>query len=136
MEQINNNPRTQGFKEGTRISFAEYKASKKAEGRKCMLRDIKERVDTSTGDIIPAHKALCFFLVRHDAEGNPMKGANGGYIAQPDSLQYVNLGPSVEGMSAKDISAQASDLEVGELQSGTLVLYKPNYNGLVGDEVE
>lgn len=136
MEQTNNNPRTQGFKEGTRKPFSTYKEDMKASGHKCVLRDIKERVDSSTGEVIPAHKALCFFLVRRDSEGNPMKGANGGFIAQPDSLSYVNIGPSVEGLTAKEISEQADALEVGELQSGTMVLYRPNYNGLEGEEIE
>lgn len=136
MEQMNNNPRTQGFKEGTRVSFASYKDSQKAQGYSCKLRDIKERTNTETGEVIPAHKALCFFIAKRDANGNVLRGANGGPIAEPDSLKYVNLGPSVEGMSAKDISAEASELEVGELQSGTKVLYRPNYNGLEGEDID
>lgn len=130
------NPRTQGFKEGTRISFAEFKASKKALGFMIVKRLIKESVDKATGNVIPAHKALCFFIAKKDAQGNVVKGANGGPIAMPDTMFYVNFGPSVgEDITPAELNAQASELEVGELQSGTRVLYRPNYNGIEGEEV-
>lgn len=136
MEQ-NYNPRTQGFVEGTRKSFADFKASKKAEGKICVKRLMKETVDTNTGNVIPAHQALCFFVAKRDASGNLLRGANGGPIAVPDTMEYVNFGPSVpESTPASELSARASELEVGTLQSGTIVLYKPNYNGIAGEIVE
>lgn len=135
MEQ-NYNPRTQGFVEGTRKSFADFKASKKAEGKICVKRLMKESIDTTTGNVIPAHYALCFFTAKRDAQGNVLRGANGGAIAVPDTMEYVNFGPSVpENTSAQELSARANELEVGQLHSGTIVLYKPNYNGIAGEEV-
>lgn len=136
MEQ-NYNPRTQGFIEGTRVSFAEFKANKKAQGKVCMKRLMKETVDKSTGNVIPAHYALCFFVAKKDSLGNIVKGANGGPIAEPDTMEYVNFGPSVpESTPASELSARAGELEVGTLQSGNTVLYKPNYNGITGDLVD
>lgn len=136
MEQ-NFNPRTQGFIEGTKKSFAEFKALKKSEGKICMKRDMPEIVDKSTGNVIPAHKALCFFVAKRDASGNILRGANGGPIAVPDTMEYVNFGPSVpESTPASELSARAEELEVGTLQSGNIVLYKPNYNGITGELVD
>lgn len=136
MEQNYNDPRTQGFIEGTRESFASFKAAKKAAGFLAMKRLMKETVDKSTGNVIPEHYALCFFVAKKDAQGNVMRGANGGPIAEPDTMEYVNFGPSVpQSISAADLNAQANELEVGQLKSGNYVLYKPNYNGIVGEEL-
>ena len=136
MEQ-NYNPRTQGFIEGTRQSFASFKATKKTQGKICIKRQMKETVDPATGNVIPAHQALCFFVAKRDPQGNILRGANGGPIAVPDTMEYVNFGPSVpESTPASELTARAEELEVGTLQSGTVVLYKPNYNGITGDLVE
>lgn len=130
MEQTYN-PRTQGFIEESRQTLAEFKAKFDS----CVKREMKETVDTATGNIIPAHKALCFFTAKKDANGNKMRGANGGLIALPNSVTFVNFGPSVSADTPMDaLKAQASDLEVGQLASGNFVLYKPNYNGLAGEE--
>lgn len=128
MEQYN--PRTQGFIEESRQTLASFKGD-----RECVKREMKETVDTATGNIIPAHKALCFFTAKVDAQGNKMRGANGGYIAVPNSVVFVNFGPSVSAETPmSELKAQAESLEVGQLQSGNFVLYKPNYNGIAGEE--
>lgn len=135
MEQ-NFDPRTQGFIEGSKKSFAEFKNAKKAAGFMCIKRLMKEIVDKSTGNVIPEHYALCFFIAKKDAQGNVMRGANGGAIAEPDTMEYVNFGPSVpESTSGAELNAHANELEVGQLKSGNFVLYKPNYNGIVGEEL-
>ena len=129
MEQ-NYNPRTQGFIEESRQSLASFKGESE-----CVKREMKETVDPETGNVIPAHKALCFFVAKRDASGNKMRGANGGLIAVPNSVTYVNFGPSVsQDTPMSDIKAQANELEVGQLKSGNFVLYKPNYNGFSGEE--
>jgi hypothetical protein len=129
MEQ-NYNPRTQGFIEETRQSLKSFKGS-----QSCVLREMKETVDKTTGNVIPAHKALCFFTAKVDASGNKMRGANGGLIAVPNSVTYVNFGPSVpQDTPLATLKAQENDLEVAQLQSGNWVLYKPNYNGFTGEE--
>jgi hypothetical protein len=129
MEQ-NVNPRTQGFIEETRQSLESFIGTKD-----CVRREMKERVDEETGNIIPKRKALCLFTAKRDAQGNKMRGANGGLIAEPNSVTFVNFGPSVpEDTPMSELKAQAKDLEVAQLKSGNWVLYKPNYNGMVGEE--
>ena len=126
----NYNPRTQGFIEESRMSLASFIGTKD-----CVRREMKETIDKETGNVIPAHKALCLFTAKRDANGNKMRGANGGLIAEPNSVTFVNFGPSVpQDTPMSDLKAQANELEVGQLQSGNFVLYRPNYNGLVGEE--
>lgn len=130
MEQIN--VRTQGFIEGSKKSLKDFRA-----GREMYKRLMKESVNKTTGEIIPAHYALCFFVAKRNADGTKMLGANGNPIAEPDTMEYVNFGPSVgENISVAELSAQRNELEVGYLQSGNAVLYKPNYNGVTGEAVE
>lgn len=136
MEQTNNNPRTQGFKEGTRVSFASFLANAKASGKSVRKVLVKERTNRETGEVIPEHHAICLFVAKKGSDGKPLVGANGGPIAEQGTMEYVSIGPSVgESTPASDIVAIASELEVGELQSGTLVLFKPNYNGILGEEL-
>lgn len=125
------NPRTQGFVEESRKTLKEFKGD-----LECVKRDVKETVDQNTGNIIPAHKALMFFVAKRDANGNKMRGENGGLIAVPNSQIHVNFGPSVpESTPMSELKAQANELEVGQLKSsGNFVLYKPNYNGIAGEE--
>lgn len=136
MEQ-NYNPRTQGFVDNSQMSFASFKASKKSEGKMCMITNVKETINKDTGEVIPAHRAVCFFVARKNPDGTLVLGPNGGPIAERNTMEYVNFGPSVSSaITAQELSAQADALEVGQLLSGTRVLYKPNYNGIVGDIVE
>ena len=136
MEQTINNPRTQGFKEGTRVNFASFLAAAKASGKTIVKRLIKERIASDGETVIPAHQALCLFVAKKGADGKVLIGPNGGKIAEPDTMQYISFGPSVdENTPASQLVAQASELEVGELNSGTVVLYRPNYNGIEGEEL-
>jgi len=128
MEQ--NNPRTQGFIDESKKSLASFRA-----GREMVKRHFEERVDTATGNVIPAHFALCFFVAKKDAQGNKMRGANGGLIAEPGTMQTVAFGPSVgEGITLAELASRRDELEVGLLKSGNAVLYAPNYNGIQGEE--
>ena len=128
MEQ--SNPRTQGFIEGSRQSLASFR-----NGREMVKRHFDERVDKTTGNVIPAHYALCFFVAKKDAQGNKMRGANGGLIAETGTMQTVAFGPSVgENITVAELASQRNELEVGLLQSGNAVLYRPNYTGVAGEE--
>lgn len=95
-------------------------------GRDLVLADIKEHVDTTTGNVIPAHKALVFFTAKRNADGTKMRDANGALVPEQGSVTFVDFDPSVSGMTIKEISEVRNELEVGTLsEGGNLVLYRP-----------
>lgn len=121
--------RTQGISSlGTLASYRQ--------GREMSIVNVKERVDTTTGNIIPAHKAIVFFVAKKNADGSKMRGANGALVAEPGTTEFVSFGPSVGEIGASELTARRNDLEVGSLaESGNKVLYQPNNNGFAGEEV-
>lgn len=130
------NPRTQGISsEGTLASYRK--------GRDMSIIDVKERVDTTTGNVIPAHKAIVFFTAKKNADGTKMRDAKGQLVAEPNTSEFVSFGPSVGDLASLDmkeiaqqLTARRNELEVGALaESGNKVLYKPSNNGFVGEEV-
>lgn len=125
----NYNPRTQGISsEGTLASYRK--------GRDMSIVDVKERVNESTGELIPAHKAIVFFVAKRNADGTKMRDAKGQLVAEPKTSEFVSFGPSVGELNASELTARRNELEVGSLaESGNKVLYKPANNGFVGEEV-
>lgn len=123
------NPRTQGISsEGTLASYRK--------GRDMSIVDVKERVDTNTGNVIPAHKAIVFFTAKKNADGTKMRDAKGQLVAEPNTSEFVSFGPSVGELNASELTARRNELEVGSLaESGNKVLYKPSNNGFAGEEV-
>ena len=132
----NYNPRTQGISsEGTLASYRNH--------RDMNVIDVKERVNETTGELIPAHKAIVFFTAKRNADGTKMRDAKGQLVAEPKTSEFVNFGPSVSDLASLDmkkiateLTARRNELEVGSLaESGNKVLYKPSNNGFVGEEV-
>lgn len=123
------NPRTQGISSlGTLASYRQ--------GREMSIVNVKERIDATTGNVIPAHKAIVFFTAKKNADGSKMRGANGALVAEPNTTEFVSFGPSVGELGASELTARRNDLEVGTLaESGNKVLYQPGNNGFAGEEV-
>lgn len=133
----NFNPRTQGISsEGTLASYRNH--------RDMNVIDVKERVNETTGELIPAHKAIVFFTSKKNADGTKMRDAKGQLIAEPKTAEFVSFGPSLNGLVAlkneeiaQQLTALRNELEVGTLdKSGNKTLFKPGNNGFVGAEVE
>lgn len=130
------NPRTQGISsEGTLASYRNH--------RDMNVIDVKERVNETTGELIPAHKAIVFFTAKRNADGSKMRDNKGQLVAEPKTSEFVSFGPSVSDLAsldmkkiASELTARRNELEVGALaESGNKVLYKPSNNGFVGEEV-
>lgn len=132
----NYNPRTQGISsEGTLASYRNH--------RDMNVIDVKERVNETTGELIPAHKAIVFFTAKRNADGSKMRDTKGQLVAEPKTSEFVSFGPSVSDLAsldmkkiASELTARRNELEIGSLaESGNKVLYKPSNNGFVGEEV-